>query len=190
MTDTQENGTMTNKEKPQEPQYTIFCDLDGVLADFHKGMTKAVRDIHNPEFIHDEAKFDADPKYRNEMWQAVAKYQVKYGFVLWRYLELMPDADVLWSYIKPYHPQILTATGPDRYHAIEQKRGWVTDHFGSNVKVNHVEMAAMKAKFADPTRILIDDKLKAINPWKAAGGIGVHHTSAANTITQLKQLGL
>jgi hypothetical protein len=36
---------------------------------------------------------------------------------------------------------------------------------------------------------LIDDYLKNIKEWEAAGGIGIHHTSPNNTISQLKRNG-
>jgi len=35
---------------------------------------------------------------------------------------------------------------------------------------------------------LIDDRQKNIDAWVEAGGIGIVHTSAANTIEQLKAL--
>jgi hypothetical protein len=44
--------------------------------------------------------------------------------------------------------------------------------------------------FAGPERILIDDMEQTIREWNNAGGIGIHHTSASNTISQLKKLGL
>jgi len=37
--------------------------------------------------------------------------------------------------------------------------------------------------------ILIDDYPKNVDQFKAAGGIGILHTSASNTISQLKRLG-
>jgi hypothetical protein len=37
--------------------------------------------------------------------------------------------------------------------------------------------------------ILIDDFKNNINEFKAAGGIGIHHTSASKTISELKRLG-
>jgi hypothetical protein len=37
--------------------------------------------------------------------------------------------------------------------------------------------------------LLIDDYIKNINQFKARGGIGIHHISAASTISQLKKLG-
>jgi hypothetical protein len=39
-----------------------------------------------------------------------------------------------------------------------------------------------KQKFAGENRILIDDLKKTIDEWNEAGGIGIHHTSTANTI--------
>jgi hypothetical protein len=37
--------------------------------------------------------------------------------------------------------------------------------------------------------ILIDDHPKNIAEWEQAGGVGIHHKSAANTIRKLKALG-
>ena len=37
--------------------------------------------------------------------------------------------------------------------------------------------------------ILIDDYPKNVDQFKAAGGIGILHISASNTISQLKRLG-
>ena len=49
---------------------------------------------------------------------------------------------------------------------------------------------ANKQLFAEPNRILIDDMQKTIDEWNAKGGTGIFHSSAANTITELKKLGL
>jgi len=96
----------------------------------------------------------------------------------------------LWNFVKQFNPQILTAAGNPEYNADQQKHRWVAEHFGSDVVVHVVRRSADKAQFATPGAILIDDKRKSIDPWEAAGGIGVHHVSAANSIAQLKQLGL
>jgi hypothetical protein len=47
-----------------------------------------------------------------------------------------------------------------------------------------------KKNYAEPNHILIDDRLSNIEQWRAAGGIGILHTSSDETITQLKKLGL
>ncbi len=102
----------------------------------------------------------------------------------------MPDAHELWNFIGPKGAQILTATGDPKYGSGEQKRAWVTEHFGSSVRMNLVRSAPDKAEYAGPHRILIDDQARATKPFEAAGGIGIVHTSAASTIEQLKKLGV
>ena len=47
-----------------------------------------------------------------------------------------------------------------------------------------------KQEFATPESILIDDREQNIQQWRQAGGIAIHHTSANDTIEQLKQLNL
>ena len=37
--------------------------------------------------------------------------------------------------------------------------------------------------------LLIDDFKRNVDQFKAAGGIGIHHTSASKTISELKRLG-
>ena len=48
---------------------------------------------------------------------------------------------------------------------------------------------AMKSGGNRQPAILIDDFKNNINEFKAAGGIGIHHTSASKTISELKRLG-
>lgn len=166
-----------------EQKYKIFVDLDGVLSDFTKGVE---RFFDEP---HDEDRYEADAKYRKRMWDAIREYSQN-GGELWYELELMPDAMILWGYVKKHDPEILSATGDPKYGAGNQKLRWVKENVDPTVKVNLVRKAADKQQHADENHILIDDKAKAIDPWKAAGGIGILHTSAANTIQQLKKLGL
>jgi 5'(3')-deoxyribonucleotidase len=185
---------LSMEQEPQEKSYAIFCDLDGVLADFKSELSQKVfkdtsNDLGGTGDYSDE-RYANDPKFRSHMWKAVAHYQKKHGFVVWRDLELLPDAMQLWNHIKRHNPQILTATGDEKYRAAEQKREWVTKHFGSAIRINFVKAAPLKVQFAGPNRILIDDQLRAIDPWVAGGGIGIHHTNAAHTISELKKLGI
>lgn len=170
-------------EVKEPSKYKIFCDLDGVLADFVKGVQEILK------LDYDDDRFEVDAQHRKEMWKAVGEYSLA-GGKIWGELDMMPDAMVLWDYISRYpNTEILTATGDPKYGAGEQKHEWVPKHLG-NVKVNIVRKAVEKSQFATPERVLIDDKEKAINPWVAAGGIGILHTSAADTINELKDLGL
>lgn len=158
----------------------IACDMDGVLLHFEYGVQKLL-----PNFVDNSS----DKKMKGKMWKHITMHQ-KNGGLFWEELPLMPDAMILWDYIKPYNPEILTACGQKHFNAGAQKLVSVAKHFGDHVKVNLVEHAKDKAKFVKPGAILIDDRMKAIQPWTDAGGIGVLHTSASDTIEQLKKLGL
>ena len=160
--------------------FIIYVDLDGVAADFAAGVRKLV-----PSFM--EGSTENNKKLDREMWTAISKHQ-KAGNKFWYELPPMEDAFVLWEFVKPYNPQILTATGNPSFGAGPQKLEWVAKYFGSDVVVNIVQRSADKATFATPNSILVDDKLKAIEPYRSAGGIGVHHTSALDSIEQIKQI--
>ena len=167
----------------QQPQYEIFVDMDGVVADFEQGVSAVMGERL------DQERYDRDSKYRNKMWKWVKDHS-KQGGKLWEDLPMMADAMTLWNYVKKYNPQILTAQGNPAYGAEPQKRKWIAKHFGPNVNVIVTQKSSEKAQHAAPHRILIDDRDKSIGPWTAAGGIGILHTSAADTIKQLKELGL
>lgn len=179
---------LTDTEKTSG-RFELYIDLDGVLADFSRGMTVALQEVHGGNEVHQENQYEACPRYRRKMWYTVEVYQGN-GGELWYDLELMEDALILWEYIKPHNPQILSATGDPRFQAEPQKRRWVAEKFGEHVVVNLTRKAAEKSRHAASHRILIDDKMKAIDPWRDRGGIGVLHTSAADTIRQLQELGL
>lgn len=106
-------------------------------------------------------------------------------------MDPMEDAFELWDHIKEYFPTILSATGHVP-NAKEEKRDWVGRHLGDTTAgmALFVRSASDKAQYAAPNHILIDDRPKAIEPWIEAGGIGILHTSAADTIEQLKKLGI
>lgn len=174
----------------ETPEYKLFIDMDGVLANFNEGMTRALQTVFGPEWVHDEEEYERSSKYRNLMWKALDKYQEEHNGELWFELKPLEDAFELWAYICNYPVEVLSATGHAKYKAEDQKRRWFADYFDGSIRMNFTSKAAEKAKHAKPNHILIDDKPKAIDPWVAAGGIGILHTNTASTIQQLKALGL
>lgn len=166
----------------------VYCDLDGVLVDFVKAAQKLV-----PEF-RDENSPDFNKKAEGHLWGRVSN-RAKRGEEFWGTMDPLPDAMELWDYLQGLDVpvEILSATGhvgnPDA-----EKREWVKRHLDGDVTINLVQRAVEKSQFAEKMAageaVLIDDKMKALNPWKEKGGVPVLHTSAADTIKQLKELGL
>jgi hypothetical protein len=166
-----------------DTEYKLFVDLDGVLADFAKAASKLMDEPF--DFKH----YNTDKEFRNHMWSCVNPY-VKAGGPFWENMDMLPDAQVLWNYVRKYKPTILTATGrKNQENVAAQKRAWVRKHLG-DYKVITVQDGADKAKHLVDNGVLIDDSPKAINPWKSSGGIGILHTSAKHSIEQLKELNL
>jgi nicotinamide mononucleotide adenylyltransferase/lambda repressor-like predicted transcriptional regulator len=151
--------------------YKIYCDMDGVIVDFDKGYK---------ELTGRDASFDI-PK--EEFWAPISKA----GAPFWIKLKWMPDGKQLWDYIKEYNPELLSA--PSREESSKMgKRIWVKRELPGTKLI--LRQAERKQEFATPNSILIDDRADNIQRWKNAGGIGIVHTSAADTIQQLKDLGL
>jgi hypothetical protein len=163
-----------------KPKYLIFCDMDGVLVDFDKGY----------EELTGKNTKHADLQDKNEFWGLLARSLKDKGLTeydYWVNLPWMPDGQTLWDYIKGYNPYILTAPSMDP-GSKQGKKEWVERLDG--MKKLYFKPAKFKPEFSGKNRILIDDREDTIEGWIAKGGIGIHHTSAANTIKQLKDLGL
>jgi len=151
----------------EKADYKIYCDMDGVLVDFDKGYK---------ELTSKNASWGTDPE---EFWAPITKA----GAPFWIKLPWMPDGKQLWSYIKPYNPDLLSAPSREESSKIG-KFVWVKRNMPGTKLI--LRSAERKQEFATPNSILIDDRADNIQRWKDAGGIGIHHTSAAHTIQQLK----
>lgn len=159
--------------REEETEYTIYCDMDSVLVDFDRGYQE----------LTGMTSQQADAKGVETFWDPISKAGAKF----WITLQWMPDGKQLWDYIKKYNPILLSAPSREESSKLG-KRVWVKREL-PGVKLI-LKYASQKQEYASPTSILIDDRQKNIDQWEAAGGIGILHTSTANTIEQLKKLGL
>jgi predicted kinase len=162
----------------------IFCDLDGVLADFDKG----VRTISGlaPE-MQSVAK----------MWQRINNYPKFFESLDWTsYGKHMWDDIVK---ISQTYPTILTGVPPKFSKTYSQeKRNWCQKHLDSKTNVITSEgeinvsvitcLSAEKYKYSSTDHVLIDDNLENGKKWSSYGGIFIHHISYERTIYELKRL--
>lgn len=148
----------------------IYCDLDGVLADFNKAFQRLTGKLpHEVE--------------RKELWTTINNTPL-----YWYQLDKMPDADVLLSFLNKSPYQILTGLPASGYDKAEvEKRAWVKDKIDENL---HVICCLSKDKpvYCQKGDILIDDYPSNIRAWEKAGGIGILHTDAQSTIQQLQTI--
>ncbi len=161
------------ENQKQNMDYKIYSDMDGVLVDFEKGYEKLTGIDLKGEYRPDGENF----------WKPIEQAGVGY----WAGLEWMPDGKQLWSYLKPFNPVLLSAPSRSQSSRIG-KHVWVKHKIPGTKLI--LRYAKQKQELATPESILIDDRQVNIDQWKAAGGIGILHTSTANTIQQLQKLGL
>lgn len=148
---------------------SLFLDLDGVLADFDRGV----------RLVTGKRPDQLDTR---DMWRALAREKDFFGT-----LAMMEDAHELWAFSKPFDPTILTGL-PLGSWAPEQKRRWVARMLGGDVRIITC-MTREKPRHSGPGRVLVDDREKTREGWEKAGGHFILHTSAAESIARLKDLG-
>ena len=163
-------------ENEEGMKYKIYSDMDGVLTDFDKSFEKYSGGIPPREF---ERKFGKD-----KFWEIIDE-KGKVGF--WVGMPWMEDGKQYWDYIKDYDTELLSSPSRSSTSRLG-KRLWVKNNM-PGVKLT-LAQAAKKQNYAAPNHILIDDRKSNIDQWRSQGGIGILHTSATDTISQLKKLGL
>lgn len=172
----------------------VFCDIDGVIANFYAGM-KLFFNI-SPDKLDGFLRGGGG-------WKEIAKKEPH----LFAKLPLLPDAKQLMAGLDIFRKRklirlsILTAI-PDEWYAdpvlrrvgTADKIAWVTRHFpqipAANVLVVRRKDKASYAKAqvaaGQLQPILIDDFGMNIREWEAAGGFGIKHTHAADSVYALR----
>jgi 5'(3')-deoxyribonucleotidase len=161
----------------------LYVDMDGVLADFDKSAEAILQtdNIYKYEFIWGPDRFWEELNTRPDFF---------------RNLPMMGDAKHLWSKIAHLNPEVLTALPRENGERVSvQKREWITKNIDNwsqpeNDTIVHTCPTRDKPKLCKPGDILIDDRAVNRDAWMKAGGIYIVHTSAANTLTTLRALGV
>ena len=162
-------------EDIEPPKYTLYCDMDGVLADFETRFEQYSDGLTTDEY-RDEFGISA-------FWKLVNGEGV--GF--WVGIPWMSDGKELFDYIKPNLFSLLSAPSSENSSRLG-KRLWVKNKIPGTKLI--LASAKNKQNYSEEGAILIDDREDTIREWDSRGGIGILHTSAASTIQQLQKLGL
>ena len=162
----------------------IYFDMDGVLADFERGVKEICGDTPPSQ----NAKHHK-PGEDDEMWERIRETKHFYD-----YLELMPGAKEMFDAVYGRYGnrcEILTGIPkPKRgiVNAGEDKKIWVRRLLAEDIKVNIVFREEKPQYCTGKGCILIDDMERNIRDWKAMGGTGILHISAESTMWQLREL--
>ena len=156
----------------------IYCDMDGVLVDFAKGVEKIIgKSI-------DQWSYGS----KSEKWDTI-KSTPKF----WHTLPWMNGGKELWNFISKHDTHILSAYVEESFdpNCIPGKSHWARTNLRlSPGNINLVKRVEKQnyTKVAGVPAILIDDYKKNTDQFKARGGIGILHTTTSNTIRELKKL--
>ena len=155
----------------------IFLDMDGVLADFEttcsKMLGEKVWNNTRGHLLYDDNKRELTARH------------------LFRKLKPYPDAWKLvdWCANSGIPTEILTAAGTvNRQIVIKDKIDWTREYVHPDWLLIPTFKGSQKAAFAHKKAVLIDDRPKNIECWVEAGGIGILHTSAEDTVAKLNEI--
>lgn len=155
----------------------LFLDCDGVLADFDK-------------FFGENYGMDAR-QYEREFGGDKFWYEIEHfpgGF--FRQLPPMPDAHELVDAVKHLHPIILTGAPRGSTWPQPQKEAWRDEHFPDLPMICCQSKRKFTHMVAGKHNIIVDDWPKWKHIWEENGGTFILHTSAKQSLDELRNLGV
>lgn len=162
----------------------IYFDMDGVLADFDRG----VRELADFEPFDQAIR---DKKRNDELWDAIRKVDHFYDK-----LEMIDGAFEMFIALKARYRdkcEILSAI-PKPYRGIstsrEDKISWVRRLLGTDIKANIVYRAEKQEFAKGPGYILVDDLAKNIEEWEEAGGTGIKFENPEDVVRLIEGISL
>lgn len=171
---------MDRNNLPRKPHVQkILLDMDGVLCDWVGGAI-SLFDKDRAEFI---AKREEEPGYSLRTFLDVTDLQLwerihEKGADFWANLNPYPWAYDLWVRCNSYAPtKICTTPGrwPTGAESHEGKIRWLEENLGCPNQGFYDAIPCYDKTFlAAPGVVLIDDRRLVLDPFIAAGGMGIH----------------
>jgi len=154
-------NSMNSLNENVDSEYTIYCDMDGVLCDFDLGYEK----------LTGMSTAEVNAKGKSYFWELFRKGVGKNEKDFWSNLPWQPGGEKLWKTIQKYQPNILSSPAvdfslpsnqqlsPEYNQAIQGKKEWINKNL-YNVGEEIFVPAFQKADSVAPNHILIDDMEK------------------------------
>lgn len=155
--------------------YNVYCDLDGVLADFV------------PHWIK---YYQLDPSaYRKQRGSDAFMQQLNAApREFWSEMPWTPEGRLLWQYVSLCNATILSAPAQFSTDSRKGKIDWINTHVKGAPYL--FKQAPQKQQLSHSRAVLIDDYDKTIDQWRSRGGFGIlHQGDAISTIKQLLDFG-
>lgn len=149
----------------------LYCDMDGVVADFHSFVSR-----YEPDFDDDWSNI---PPRAFSMMEKTSSADDIVEFVSSRFPEFM----FLSAAPKAHRGEIST-------NSVADKKGWIEKNFGiSGDRVIVVDDKLKKDAYAigedGRPNILVDDTIDTIERWNRAGGKGIFYESFPQMVRDL-----
>ena len=154
-------------------KYKIFCDLDGVLADFERGvidLTGRSTELQTSSKMW--AKIFSCPKFFEKL------NPTSYCENLWNKMCLMGKQI----------PTILTGVPQGKKQYPIEKLSWCKKNLDNDIENIITCKSTDKYKYSNFGHVLIDDNFSNGVKWLHYGGIFIHHISPERTIYELERL--
>jgi hypothetical protein len=188
--------------------YQIYCDMDGVLVDLLNGIAEAI----GFEDLEPNIRAAAIQALESgELWKDLIKKEKEYPELsmgtreifkvishdvdFWANLPARQDAQQLWSFLSSLSPEPYILSAPWDEESRKGKILWLSGLAGNLdpmppkdriILTHNKHKYAMNPETGKPN-ILIDDMDKYTDPWAAAGGIAIKHTTALTTLQELER---
>ena len=151
----------------------LYLDADGVICGFAEAVQKL--GIVPTLGLSD----NSNPVLKQHMYDRIEEA----GEEFWSSMPWTPEGKRLWNYFRPYCPTILTSPGKFRYCKAGR-----TKWFAENLPGVPVFFEENKYLYSGRDKILIDDMIDNIEPWRAKGGIGILHKNFEQTKQEFEKI--
>lgn len=150
-----------------QPIKRVCIDADGVLAAFSKACCERCGIQYPSEYVFPDDWLDS--RCKDRMWKHCL------GYTFWFELEVFPWAHTLREIVSNHTPEWIYLTKPSLDpQCYAAKYDWIQKHFGDAKDRLWLANGTKAFCCRGPSDLLIDDALKNVEPWRAAGGTAFH----------------